>query len=33
MAEPLTIISERVDDLPVLLAQLDRLGVRPLLDE
>jgi transposase len=33
MAETLTIISERVDDLPVLLAQLDRLGVRPLLDE
>ncbi len=33
MAETLTIISERVDDMPVLLAQLDRLGVRSLLDE
>ncbi len=33
MAESLTIASERVDDLPVLVAQLDRLGVQPLLDE
>jgi len=33
MAETLTIVSERVDDIPVLLAQLDRLGVQPLLDE
>jgi transposase len=32
MAETLTIVSERVDDIPVLLAQLDRLGVQPLLD-
>ena len=32
MAETLTIVSERVDDMPVLLAQLDRLGVPPLLD-
>src|SRR6266498_1667640 len=33
MAETLTIISERVDDIPLLLAQLDRMGVQPLLDE
>ena len=33
MAETLTIVSERVDDIPVLLAQLARLGVQPLLDE
>ena len=33
MAETLTIVSERVDDIPVLLAQLDRLGLQPLLDE
>jgi transposase len=33
MTEPLTIRSERVDDIPLLLAQLDRMGVRPLLDE
>jgi transposase len=33
MAEPLTIISERVDDIPLLLAQLERMGVQPLLDE
>jgi hypothetical protein len=33
MAETLTILSERVDDIPVLLAQLDRMGVQPLLDE
>src|SRR5262245_52586986 len=33
MAETLTLVSERVDDMPVLLAQLDRLGVPPLLDE
>jgi transposase len=33
MAEPLTITSERVDDIPLLLAQLDRMGVQPLLDE
>jgi hypothetical protein len=32
MAQTLTIVSERVDDLPVLLAQLDRMGVPPLLD-
>jgi transposase len=33
MAETLTLVSERVDDMPVLLAQRDRLGVHPLLDE
>ncbi len=33
MAETLTIVSERVDDMPVLLAQLDRMGLQPLLDE
>src|SRR5262245_2681363 len=33
MAETLTIVSERVDDIAVLLVQLDRLGVQPLLDQ
>ena len=33
MAETLTIRSERVDDIPLLLAQLDRMGLQPLLDE
>jgi hypothetical protein len=33
MAETLTIRSERVDDMPLLVAQLDRMGVQPLLDE
>ena len=33
MAEALTIVSERVDDIPVLLAHLARLGLQPLLDE
>ncbi len=33
MAETLKIISERVDDMPLLLAQLERMGVQPLLDE
>src|SRR5882724_11336139 len=32
MAETLTIVSERVDDIPVLLAHLARLGLQPLLD-
>jgi transposase len=32
MAETLTILSERVDDMPRLLAQLDRMGLPPLLD-
>src|SRR5437867_8391625 len=33
MTEKLTIMSERVDDIPLLLAQLERMGVQPLLDE
>jgi hypothetical protein len=33
MAETLSIISERVDDIPQLLAQLERMGVQALLDE
>jgi hypothetical protein len=33
MAESLQIISERVDDIPLVLAQLARMGVQPLLDE
>jgi transposase len=33
MTENLTIISERVDDIPLLLAQLERMGLQPLLDE
>jgi transposase len=33
MSENLTIISERVDDIPLLLAQLERMGVQSLLDE
>ena len=30
MAETLTIVSERVDDIPVLLAHLARLGLQPI---
>ena len=33
MTEPLTIHSARVDDIPRLLPQLDRIGVQPFLDE
>src|SRR5918999_510990 len=33
MAETLTILSERVDDIPLWLAQLERMGVQRLLDE
>src|SRR5262245_21761401 len=33
MAETLKISSERVDHIPLLLAQLERMGVQPLLDE
>src|SRR5206468_13017450 len=33
MAETLTIVSERVDGIPVLLAQLESMGLQPLLDE
>jgi len=32
MSETLTITSERVDDIPLLLAQLERMGLQPLLD-
>src|ERR687887_2705052 len=32
MAEQLTLISERVDDIPLLVAQLERMGVASLLD-
>ena len=33
MTETLTVTSERVDDLPLLLAQLEHMGVHALLDE
>lgn len=33
MTETLTVISERVDDIPLLLGHLERMGVQPLLDE
>jgi len=33
MTETLTIISERVDDMPLLVAQMERMGVPTLLDE
>ena len=33
MAETLPIVSERVDDVPLLLAELDHMGVQPLLDK
>ncbi len=33
MAETLTILSERVDDIPLLSGQLERMGVPALLDE
>jgi transposase len=33
MNETLTITSERVDDIPLLLAQIERMGLQPLLDE
>lgn len=33
MSENLTITHERVDDIPLLLAQLERMEVAPLLDE
>jgi len=32
MNETLTILSERVDDIPLVLAQVARMGVQPLLD-
>jgi transposase len=33
MAEELTVISERVDDIPVLLAQQERMDIQPLMDK
>ena len=33
MTESLTMISERVDDIPLLLAQLERMEFQPLLDK
>lgn len=33
MSEPLTVTYERVDDLPLLLAQLKRMGIQQLLDQ
>jgi len=33
MNEKLTVISERVDDIPVLLAHQERMGIQSLLDE
>ncbi len=33
MSEPLTVTYERVDDLPLLLAQLESMGIQQLLDK
>jgi hypothetical protein len=33
MAEPLTIIREGIDGIPLLLAQLGRVGAQSLMDE
>ncbi|MGG6270889.1 hypothetical protein [Leptolyngbya sp. AN10] len=33
MNQPVSITTERVDDIPLLLAQLERMGVQALLDE
>ena len=33
MTEELTINTERIDDIPILLAQLDRMQVDPMVDE
>ena len=33
MNKPVTVTTERVDDIPLLLAQLKRMGVQELLDE
>jgi hypothetical protein len=33
MADNLTVTNERVDDIPVLLAQQARMGVAELLDQ
>jgi transposase len=32
MTEPLTLTTERIDDIPLLLAHLARMGLQPLLD-
>ena len=33
MIQALTVATERVDDIPVLLAEMDRMGIAALLDE
>src|SRR5260370_33047721 len=33
MTEPLTVTTERVDDIPILLTQSDEMGIPDLLDE
>jgi len=33
MTEHLTVTTERVDDIPILLAQSDDMGIAELLDE
>jgi hypothetical protein len=33
MTEPLTVTTERVDDIPILLAQSETMGIPELLDE
>jgi hypothetical protein len=33
MNEELTVTNERVDDIPVLLAQMERMGIQPTMDE
>jgi len=33
MEKKLTITNERVDDIPLLLAQMERMGIQPMLDE
>jgi transposase len=33
MTEPLTLTTERIDDIPLLPAQLERMRLQPLLDE
>lgn len=33
MSKTLTVINERVDDIPLLLAQLERMGIQDLLDQ
>jgi hypothetical protein len=33
MTEPLTLMTEHVDDSPLIVAQPERVGFQPLLDE